>query len=489
MFLEKLETIAFDNCKLNMKSPILVGVSGGADSLALLEGLNALGFSLVIAHLDHSLRSESRDEAEFVRDFAASKALPFYSQRVDVFAYAKTESQSIEEAARSLRYQFLFEQARKHHCQAVAVGHHADDQVETILMHFLRGAALPGLIGMPFYQLPSQWDELIPLVRPLLTIWKDEITTFVQSLGLTPCKDQSNWDVKYHRNRIRHELIPTLTDFNPQIKIIIQRMAEILQEEENYMSEQADKAFIDCLVDQNREQIALSKPVFESLPEAVKRRVLRLAVEHLRPGLRNIGFEVIKRGLAFIANGKLNDAMDLVSQLELFLLNDAILVKPRKSELPDLGYPLLPFEDYCEFLFQGKSIQLRFGKSIQVDLIESIPENWHERVKKQGPDEVWLDYDLLITPLIVRGRRAGDRLKPMGMQGHSQSLQDFFVNLKIPAQLRPFLPLVISGDEIVWVAGLRPSEAYKCGADTKRVLKIKIINSQNYLRAGEKPPD
>jgi len=231
MILDRLREAAGEECGLRPDQPILLGVSGGADSLAMMFGLGALGYTLVIAHLDHALRPESEAEANFVRSIAESQGWPFFSQRIDVLKFAQSEGQSIEEAARHVRYPFLFKQARLQYCQAVAVAHHAEDQVETVLMHFLRGTALAGLSGMPYRRVMPQWDPEIPLVRPLLGIWREEIDAYVAALGVKPCLDSTNLDTTYYRNRLRHQLIPELETYNPQIKAAIFRMAGVLHEE------------------------------------------------------------------------------------------------------------------------------------------------------------------------------------------------------------------------------------------------------------------
>ncbi len=478
MFLQELEQTAYEKCGLDKELPILIGVSGGGDSLALLEGLHTLGFNLIVGHLDHALRAESQQEADYVRDLAANKDILFTSQRVDVLKFAQSESQSVEEAARNVRYQFLFEQARKYRCQAVAVGHHADDQVETLLMHLLRGAALPGLTGMPFSRILPQWDLKIPLVRPLLTIWKEDIDAYVLSVGLEPCEDRTNLDLKYLRNKIRHELIPILMDFNPKIKTVLLQTVEILQDEENYLDELAKNAYYECTQMQSDECILINKNKFDLLSIALKRRVLRLMIEQLRPGLRDVGFETIKRGLECIASGKSGRRTDLVAKLELVFLDEEVLICSQGADLPDLGYPLLPEENYSAVLAPEESIHIRYGKIIYAGQVDELPENWLAELKNLEPDEVWLDFDRLKMPLTIRTRREGDRFKPLGMGGRSQSLQDVFINLKIPAQVRALWGLITSGEEIVWVMGLRQSEDTKITAQTTKVLKLKILASE-----------
>lgn len=474
--MQRLEHAVVEKCGLAREQPILLGVSGGADSLALLYGLQTLGFDLVVAHVDHGLRVESKTEAEFVQQVAKARGLPFCCQRVDVSRIAKIEGQSIEEAARIVRYEFLFEQARAHQCQAVAVAHHADDQVETVLMHVMRGAALPGLTGMTFRRLMPQWDAVIPLVRPLLEIWRHEIEKYVAGIGLTPCVDVSNLDTTYHRNRIRHELIPELETYNPQIKAVIWRMADVLQEEEHYLGTLTQDAYYECLMDEAEDRITLNLPSFIALSIALKRRVLRHALSLLRPDLRDIGFDAIARSLAFIEKSNGNE-IDLVARLNLAVINDSLVIKTWNAELPDFGKPLLPKVHFENPLAVGKTVQLRHGWRLEASLLEKRPERLLDKVENLSSDEAWLDYDRLVLPLVVRGRKAGERFQPLGMEGHTKGLQDYFVNLKIPAHLRDLWPLVVSEDKVAWVVGLRPSEDFKIKASTQRILKLKLIEN------------
>lgn len=476
MFLERLASVVEEKCGLDRQQPILLGVSGGADSLALLQGLFSLGYNLVVAHVDHMLRPESPSEAEFVQNLAESQGLPCFIHRENVREIAQSTGQSIEEAARHVRYQFLFEQARLHQCQAVAVGHHADDQVETVLMHFLRGAALPGLTGMTYQRIMPRWDSVIPIVRPLLEFWRDEIDAYLHAIGLTPCLDPTNLDTHYYRNRLRHELIPQLTTYNPQIKTAIWRMANVLLEDAHWLDVVTERAFIGCLLAQTDDLIELDRQKFFEMSLALKRRVIRHAIAQLRPDLRDVGFDVIKRGVAFAETTFNGGEIDLVAHLNLTANDDALIIKTCAAELPDGGQPLLLDPQFIGELAPGSPVELRHGWQIDALLVENMGEDGLTSVREIGPDEAWLDIGCLELPLLVRGPRVGERFHPLGLAGHSQGLQDFFVNLKIPAHHRSLWPLVISGGKVAWVVGLRPSEDFKIRVDTRRILKLKLSN-------------
>ncbi len=475
MFLLRLEDAAREACALSQDQPVLLGVSGGADSLAMMFGLHALGYNLVIAHLDHALRPESGAEADFVQSMACSLGINCTLQRVDVGQIAQEESLSIEEAARQVRYRFLFQQARSIGCQAVAVAHHADDQVETVLMHFLRGSALPGLTGMAYRRIIPQWDADIPVVRPLLGIWREEIEAYVESLGVDPCVDESNLDTRYHRNRIRHALIPELETYNPQIRPVIWRMADVLRAEADYLEQKTQEAYADCLARVTEGGIELRRSTFLSCPLAIRRRVLRQAIEQLRPDLRDIGYEAVARGLAFAERSDAGGEIDLVARLNLAVIGDALIIKTWEADLPDFGNPLLPDNQFEAALAVGSALPLTNEWQLEVHRLDEIPESPLQAVKNLPPLEAWLDEDCLDQPLRVRAPKEGERFQPLGMSGHSQSLQDLFVNLKVPAHVRPQWPLVVSGGQIVWVVGLRPSEPFKITAQTRRILAVRLV--------------
>lgn len=475
MFLEVLKETAFHKCNLTLDQPLLVGVSGGADSLALMIGLDILGFSLEIAHLDHSIRSESKMDADFVENLARSKGLGFVRGRIDVEKAAESEGQSIEEAARHVRYQFLFAEAQRINAQAVVVGHHADDQVETVLMHILRGTALPGLTGMAYKNIFHAWDANIPLVRPLLGIWRNEIDAFLKEVGISPRIDKTNRDITYLRNKLRHVLIPQLQEYNPNIKQVVWRMSDVLREEDKLLIDLTEEAWEECKVRQNQEQVILYHLNYIKNPKAIQRRLLRKAISQLRPDLRDVGYEIVDQGIKFANDPSQIGEMDLVARLNVAKIEDYLIIKSWGSDLPDWKMPLLPNQNTRVMIDIDKPAALRHGWYLETNVIDKVSDSHYDEVKTLRPEETWLDYDLLKKPLILRSRKAGDRWQPLGMLAHTQKLKDFFINEKIPEHLRDVWPLVCSGDDIAWVVGLRPSEIFKITNNTKRILHLRLI--------------
>ena len=479
MFLDVLTQAAKEKCLLNPSQPLLVGVSGGADSVALMIGLHTLGFSLIVAHLDHGLRSESSQDADYVETLAYEYDLPIIRERIEVGNIAKANGMSLEEAAREVRYKFLFKHAQIQKTQAVAVAHQADDQVETILMHFLRGAALAGLSGMAYRQVLPMWDNKIPLVRPLLGVWRESIDMYLEALDVIPRVDQSNQDTTYFRNRLRHELIPNLATYNPAIREVILRMSTVLGEEDHFLVGLVDKAWRDCFLIKKSKHVELSLSKFNQLEKTLQRRILRRAISMLRPDLRDIGFVAIDQGLEFTAGQIKNRQIDLVARLNIAILGDILIIKTWDADLPDLNKPLLLTSFSAEKFGVDHPIQLRHGWQLVAEIIQQLPEDFQETIKGMDKDEAWLDYDRLHLPLSIRGRQKGDYWQPLGMLGHTQKLQDYFINEKVPEHLRDYWPLVCSGKDIAWVTGLRPSEAYKVTEKTRCIMRLRLVRVGN----------
>lgn len=461
---------------MNKDKALVVGVSGGADSLALMHGLHALGYKLIVAHLDHGLRPESAADAAFVKHAAADLGLTFVGKRVEVADMAEAEGLSLEEAARQVRYRFLFDQARKTGTQAVAVAHQADDQVETVLMHFLRGAALPGLSGMAYRSVLPVWDEAIPLVRPLLDLWRMDIEAYLAEVGLQPREDLTNRDTTYFRNSLRHELIPDLESYNPRFKAVLWRMADVLREEDEFLQALADQAWVDCFYSQAGGIVRLDAAAFSELTVALQRRILRRAVGLLRPDLRDVGFEAIERGLAFIEDPKPGGELDLSARLSLAVINGQIVIKTWTADWPDFKQPLLPSTDAEFKLESGKPVLLRHGWQLLARLLEPAPADALSRAAELPASEAWLDADRIRWPLSVRSWQAGERWRPLGLDGHRKKLSDFFINEKVPQHLREVWPLVCDGDgRVLWVASLRPSEGARVTGETTRILHLSLV--------------
>ena len=226
--LENIDSLLSEKCGLSRDLPVIAGVSGGPDSMCLMNVLRKAGYRIIVAHFNHKLRPDSDTDANIVEQTAARLNLVSVIQCGDVRAFADARKLSLEEAARIMRYRFLMEQAHRFHAQAVAVGHTADDQVETVLMHFIRGAGLAGLKGMNYRTIIKMFDPEIPIVRPLLDLWREETVVYCAANGFRPRHDPSNASMDFFRNRLRHLLIPSLESYNPRFREVLWRTSRSL---------------------------------------------------------------------------------------------------------------------------------------------------------------------------------------------------------------------------------------------------------------------
>jgi tRNA(Ile)-lysidine synthase len=466
------------HCQLSISDTVLVGVSGGPDSLCLMDVLHQLGYPLIIAHLNHGLRAESDEEARRVERFAQDLGLAFVSTKVDVKHYADRHALSIEEAARVLRYQFLFDQAERHQVQAVAVGHTADDQIETVVMHLLRGCGLAGLKGMVPRTLPNAWSQRIPLVRPLLATWREQVLAYCSGRGLQPVYDRSNLDTTYFRNRLRHELIPYLETFNPAARKVLWRMAQVLAGDAAVLDQVVTDAWNICRAMEGDGLVALSMDKFNRQPLGIQRHLLRRAIAHLRPGLRNIDFDDIERAIGFLSQPSTTKQIDLVAGLRLSLEEGLICLASWEADLPTAHWPQMSREDLLHLDVPGE-VTLNAGWSLRAEPIEEASSVLAQALENTDPLRAWIAADDLPTPLLVRTRLPGDRFRPLGMAGHTLKLADLMVNLKIPQRARDRWPLVCTAQEIVWLPGYRLNHLFRLTTHTRRAVYLRLERHQS----------
>ena len=472
--LSEVRNLLNKRCRVLATDRLVVGVSGGPDSLCLLDVLHRLGVPVVVAHLNHGLRAEAGADARRVQAMAASRGLPFELEEQDVGRYADHHGLSIEEAARTLRYGFLFAQAVEYKAQAVAVGHSADDQVETVLMHMLRGAGLGGLKGMQFRAVPNAWSQTIPLVRPLLGIWREDILGYLSDRALDPLLDRTNLDITIFRNRLRHELIPYLEGYNPAIRQLLWRMAEVLSGDYEVLEAATEAAWRDCMQVENSGYVALDLEALKRKSTGLQRHVIRRAISALRPGLRDIDFESIARALDFLQEPPQSRQQDLIAGLRLLLEGDRIWVATWEADLPGGSWPQLPDDSTRSLEVPGEAF-LQAGWCLKAEEVEDGTAMREEALTNADPYQAWLDAEKLPDSLVVRPRRPGDRFQPLGMQGHSIKLADFMVNAKLPRRARNLWPIICAGEEIVWVPGFQIAHAYRLTAGTSRVIHLSVV--------------
>lgn len=442
---------------------VVVGVSGGPDSVALLHALNylrgELEISLHVAHLNHMLRGTDADaDAEFVSGLAGYYGLPVTLERFDVSAYRKATRLSSQVAAREARYRFFQEVVVRTGAKRVALAHQADDQAETILMNFLRGTGLAGLKGI----LPVR-DDLY--IRPFLGVRRREIEAFCLAEGLSYRQDLSNLKLVYRRNKIRLHLLPLLEkEYNPGLVASLVRLGSIFRAEEEYLEAQANSVFQTALQETADSRVSLLLPALQDQPVALQRRVLRMGWQTLTGGRRNLSFRHVEAVLELVESGSAGAYVTLPGGMRAgrtynsidFFLNDKILT------VPPYDYPLaIPGDTYIPEL----------NKTIQAVV---LTKDGAGDPKMLSPGEALLNYDQATTPLFVRRRRPGDVFRPFGLGGEVK-LKDFLIKQKVPRAERDRIPIVCTAENIIWVAGIRLAENWKVTEETARVLYLKLV--------------
>jgi tRNA(Ile)-lysidine synthase len=469
-----LEKTLLEQCGLDQAKPVLAGVSGGPDSLCLLDILHSAGYQVIVAHFNHQLRPEADLEEEAVSKRARSLGLSFISDSADVRAYAKAGSLSLEEAARMLRYRFLFTCAREHAAQAVAVGHTADDQVETVLMHFLRGAGLAGLKGMAYRTFLPAFDPEIPLIRPLLALWRTDTESYCHEHNLRPHMDASNADQAYFRNRLRHSLIPELKNYNPRVKESLLRTAQALQGDYLVLQEVVDKAWQVVVVGSGKNWVAFDQPGLVKLSPGMQRNLIRRAAEALRSDSRDFGSAALERAANF-AKVPAGKQIDFVNGLYLFKESGKIYLAAYEADLLFAEWPQVEKESGLgdkQPRDKSQRLDLGNGWDLTAEYGNAVRDDWRLAADNWS---AWLDAERLPAgKLVIRPRHAGDVFSPLGMDGQTEKVQDFYINAKIPRRARRHWPLVCAGDQVLWVVGYRIAHPFRITEKTQQILHLQI---------------
>ena len=453
---------------------VLVAVSGGADSLALLYGLHALrsqlNCQLHVAHLNHCLRPDADADADFVRQHAVDLRLPCTIQRMEIPHLAQQWKLSVEAAGRRARYQFYESVITEIAATKVALGHHQDDIAETVLMNLIRGSGATGLKGIA----PVRDAKFI---RPLTGFTRQQIEAFLISISVVPRHDTTNTDTRYLRNRIRHELIPRLeNEYNSNIKTGLSRTADVLRAESEYLDTAAQEAFEACRIQGPHKNVVLDRVEFRKHHVALQRRVLRQSISEMSGDMSDFYFTHCEKMLNLIESEASNAILALPNGLQFRRAYQQLIIERKSVETGNFAYPVVT---------AGKtSIEVLNTKIIaELGNIESCPK----LALPDGRFEAIFDYEkirkvfaepfLEAFPLTVRNRRQGDRFQPHGMRG-TKKIKDFFIDTKVPRYERDSVPLLVCGDQILWIIGYTTSDAFKIESDTRQYLYLRYASNE-----------
>ncbi len=451
------ETIEREKLIENDK-PLIVAVSGGPDSMVLLEALSELVENcLIVAHLNHKFRGDSAaSDADFVRAECDKRGITCVVREIDVPAEMERAGTGAQETARSVRYQFLYDVAREYGASTIAFGHNADDQAETVLMRIIRGTGMYGLSGIPY----KREHDGVLLVRPLLNVTRNQIEKHAKEHGLAYITDQSNFSTKYFRNLTRMEILPYLEQYNPQLSNSLRQLAEIARDENEYLDYEA-KAHIQEAVRRDKNQLELNVREFTKLDIAIQRRVIHLLLKEYRTR-QETTYRNIEDIIKLAANPHPSKSLDLAGIDVYRQYNNLIFKETSQKRNNAYAYSLaIPSEQYIEELGQTVTI------SVTAKKLSSEEET------EFGETEVFDRAKIEADSLTIRSRMPGDRIKLIGVDGRTK-LKDLFINLKIPQGRRMLQPIVADDKEILWLPGLRRSQNALVDENTKEYVYVQF---------------
>jgi tRNA(Ile)-lysidine synthase len=435
---------------------------------------------LHVAHLNHGIRTEADDDADFVQDLAADWGLPCTTETVDLPRLADQKKLSLEEAARRVRYAFLCRVAQNVGGHHIAVGHNADDQAETVLMHLLRGAGPAGLRGMlPSTRLredcqiasPRTGPAHVTVIRPLLGTPRASIEAYCAAHELETRFDRSNLDTTYFRNKLRHDVLPYLDEVNPGISERLRHLAEIVRADYRLLQEFVRVAWDTLLVGRHPDALVFDLNHWREQPLAIQRAIIRRAAYRLRKNLRDVDFNHVEAAVDIAQRGETGAQATLPHQLRLTVGYETLTIAEAGAlHLPE-ERPWLKAGEMLPVVLPGETT-LPGGWSLHAQ--EASHWNLEAIVENPNPLVAWIDKAALTDKPILRTRQEGDRFRPQGMQGSEVRLSDFLINTKVPRQRRDHLPLLVAGDEILWITGMRLSEVALVRPETEAVVYLRF---------------
>ncbi|MEO0091446.1 MAG: tRNA lysidine(34) synthetase TilS [candidate division WOR-3 bacterium] len=477
VFEQKVLNTIRKHAMISPKDKVLVGFSGGPDSMALLYSLNRLkdllNIRLYAMHINHQLRPKSADEDEkFCHQVCKTLSIPIKTCKINVRKYAQKNKLSIEESARELRYEHLLKTAQKLRCTKIALGHNADDNAETVILNLIRGTGLTGLVGIP----PKRNN----IVRPLIEISRNEILTYLKEYNLTYCQDLTNIELGYRRNYIRHKILPLFKEINPNLITTIYQTSELLRTCNEYINQVTQNALSDVLLGQTNQSIILDIEKLLSYNLFIRRQIIKTLIP-------NSEFKQIDAILNLTEDKTAGKRLKLSEDLWVWKEYDRLYFERSISKnrtlktnhwLIDIGKVTKIKELGIEIMAKQKSIKNQKELTHLLNLIEQQPpvnllrpmesSNNRSRIVLRQ----WFDMSAITLPLFIRFRQPGDRFLIQASQ--TKKLKDVLIDEKIPLRIRNQLPLLCDAQNILWIIGSRRAQIGLINKNTKNVLEVQV---------------
>lgn len=435
---------------------IVVGVSGGVDSMALIDLLVGIqdeyGFNIYVAHVNHGVRGQdAKKDQAFVEDYAKKMDLPFHTIDVDMDGYAKENRITSEEAGRILRYGFFNEILDGVGGGKIAVAHNLNDQAETLIMRFLRGTGIDGLKGIEYRNQN--------IIRPILGITREELESYIEEENIEIREDMTNFQPIYTRNKIRLEIIPYIEKhFNPNIIRTLERTAALAEIDSSFLEKHSKKRYNSIVQKEDEEEVNLNCKLFKQEDLSIQQRIIRKAILKVNGTLQGISEAQVSQVIDLFISGETGKQVDISNDMIARISYNDLIIKKEEKEIGKYDY----------ILENGSYIE-EIGYKIYTRMFELGESEGLARLENAR----YFDADKIEGQLRVRNRKNGDRFIPFGMKGNKK-IKDYFIDEKIPRSDRDRIPLIVDDNEILWVVGYRTSELYRVTGDTERILEIKF---------------
>ncbi len=439
---------------INVSDNILIGLSGGPDSVFLFHGLRLLKdkmeFNLYAAHINHLYRGEDADrDEEFVRKLCEKYDVKLFVKRQNASILAKKEKITEEEAGRIIRYGFFNKILEEIGEGLIATAHNKDDQGETLIQRIIRGTGIEGLTGMDYKQ-----DNVI---RPILNIEKKDIVGTLDSLKLEYCIDKTNEEPIYGRNKIRLELIPYIEEkFNKNLKDTLFRMSENMKDDYKIIEEAVGRQFKKALILKNDEKIELDIENLLTNSKGLRNRILRNSIEIVKGNKVDVERKHIDYLDDFITKNETGKTIDLGDKIIGEVSYGKIIIRNKKK-----------FKNYEYNLNKG----INYIEELNIKI---VVEDDIEGIITTTNNNILIDKDKIKGNLKVRNRKSGDKFQPLGMKGRKK-VKDYFIDEKIPKEKRKKIPIISDDDNIIWIGGYRMNNKYRITEETKNKTRIEIV--------------
>ena len=450
-----------NNKLINNKDKLLLGISGGPDSLTMLDLFYKIkdeyDLELIVFHLNHLFRKEAEKEAVFVKNFCKKRNIECVIKKFDVPAYVKEKNLSPEEGAREIRFKYLKNIYDKKKIDKICLAHNKDDNIETILFNIFRGSGTRGLIGIK-----SSIDLYeMKIIHPLLIFYRSEIIDYCKINDLSPVFDPSNESDLYSRNRIRNNILPMIEDqINPNVKNSLIRLSNVISEDYNFIDNYSENLLEKILIEKNKNKYIFNLDKLKKLHNAIIKRIFNKVLFEIKGNIDNFYYKHYNYIIEFIKNNKTGDILELPDNIKLKISYNKLFVYKGIIE-NNKPYEILIDSD--------GSYKLPFKQRINIEIVNEKLD-W----KDYQDDNICLvDFEEIKFPLKLRNRKDGDKFIPLGMSGHKK-VKDFFIDRKVPDYLRDKIPILFNNDgSLIWICGYRMDDRFKIKKSSKKILLIR----------------